>query len=129
MIRLKIDIKLDEVLDMLDDVDKEIELLAWDEIKKYLEDVRELALSSKKWQDRTGSLREGHYIEATPDGWALIVDPTITGLKDYDYAPLLEYNLLPTYTKIFAWIWPAVEATIDDLPKRLAKRIEEKWDK
>ena len=128
MIRLKVDIKLDEVLDMLDEVDKEIELLAWDEIKKYLEDVRELALSSKKWEDRTGSLRAGHYIEASPDGWALVIDPTIGGLKDYDYAPLLEYNLLPTYTKKFAWIWPAIEATIDGLAKRLAKRIEERWD-
>ncbi len=129
MFRLKIDINLDEVLDMLDEIDKEIELLAWDEIKRYLEDVRELALSSKKWEDRTGSLREGHYIEATSEGWALIIDPTLSGQKDYDYAPLLEYNLLSTYTKNFAWIWPAVEATIGDLPKRLVKRIEEKWDK
>lgn len=96
-----------------------------DELEDFLQEMVVRQLSTKPWEDRTGSLRAGHRIERLPDGsWMLEADPRDQSERDVDYAAILEYSLNPRTRRDWQWFYRVATDMTPDLPKRLAKVVE-----
>jgi len=116
-----VNIDVDSAIDFLDRFADDVEEPVDDAIFNWLWDLKNLALATKPWKDRTGALRAAHRVTATHDGWALKVDARETSGKDYNYAYALEMGWL---SGKYQWLQPAVDSMEDELVLYVEKEIE-----
>lgn len=127
---VKVSINKEEALSYFTEVAPTIEQAVDDAMREWLENVKELALAIKTWDDRSGTLTESHIIRPEGDGYVLEVNPYLNPLKRVtgNYAYFLEYgyNDYTTGQPVsMPWINPAVEMLLGDLDGQIKKAVDD----
>ena len=117
---LNIEIEVDEAKHHLSSIADNLDNIIDEVIFTFIKDLKEYALHQRRWNNRTGALEAGHFIEPLEDGWRLRVDASETSGKSFNYAWALERGHL----SYFAWIRPALDTLEAELPGRLDTAIQ-----
>jgi hypothetical protein len=126
MVEVKIKIEGDDILDLFKRIPLNYEYILDQEIGNFMENLKISSMNYHPWISRTGALERSHkYARLGPMEWQFTVN-TIgeegSEAGDYNYAPLLENNLL-NYSKNYTWVNPQFQRLYPQLISNVRRRF------
>jgi len=128
-IEVKLSVDKERALNYFDVISPEMEIAIDEVMKTWIEEVKDMALAIRKWEDRSGTLAESHVVVKNGDGgYTLMVNPYLNPLKRVtgDYASFLEYGYtdFSTAQRVeMPWVNLAYEMLQDELDKNVKKTV------
>lgn len=119
---LKLEVEGKDILKIFNNIPRECEIIVDEEINKFMKELKESSQNYHPWLSKTGVLEDSHeFVKLDTMDWEFTVNTKIGG-DDYDYAPLLEYNLL-NYSRNYTWINPQFARLKPQLIFSIQKRM------
>jgi hypothetical protein len=126
MAEVKIKIEGDDILDLFKRIPLNYEYILDTEIGNFMENLRLASTTYHPWISQSYKLERSHkYNRLGPMEWQFTVDTTGEAgdsSNDYNYAPLLENNLL-NYSKNYTWVDPQFQRLYPQLISSVRRRF------
>lgn len=122
MNKLKVTVDDTDILKYIDNLSSRYEYIVDEEIARFMEQLRKSSVNYHPWITRSGILERSHkYEKLSQMEWQFVIDTTQEG-AEYNYAPLLEFNLL-NYSKSYTWFNPNYQRLHPELISNIKNRI------